>query len=75
MERTVKYTLKVHPDANKTLVKQALRKMYNVNASSVNISVFKGKIKKFRNFPSPRPHWKKAVVTFDNGAAIDFAKV
>jgi len=74
-KRTVKYTFKVHPEANKTLIKQALKKMYNVVPSAVNIAVFRGKMKKFRNMPSQRPHYKKAVVTFADGANLDFAKV
>jgi len=74
-KRTVKYTFKVHPDANKTLIKQALKKMYNVVPSAVNVAVFRGKMKKFRNMPSQRSHYKKAVVTFADGANLDFAKV
>jgi large subunit ribosomal protein L23 len=33
-----------------------------------------GKMKKFRNFPSRRPHWKKAIVTFKDGANLEFSK-
>jgi len=73
-KRTVKYVLKVHPNANKILVKDALKKIYNVVPDSVNILVQKGKLKKFRQFPSQKPHWKKAIVTFNNGANIEFAK-
>ncbi|EMY61130.1 50S ribosomal protein L23 [Leptospira bourretii] len=74
-KRTVKYTFKVHPDANKTLIKQALKQMYNVVPTAVNVAVYRGKMKRFRNMPSPRPHYKKAVVTFADGANLDFAKV
>ncbi|MBM9547050.1 MULTISPECIES: 50S ribosomal protein L23 [Leptospira] len=74
-KRTVKYTFKVHPDANKTLIKQALKQMYNVVPTNVNVAVYRGKMKRFRNMPSPRPHYKKAVVTFADGANLDFAKV
>ncbi|MCB1178389.1 MAG: 50S ribosomal protein L23 [Leptospiraceae bacterium] len=73
-KRTVKYTFKVHPDANKSLVKQAIEKIYNVKPSSVNIMVYRGKLKKFRNLPSRRPHWKKAIVTFENGANLELSK-
>ncbi|MCE9499508.1 MAG: 50S ribosomal protein L23 [Leptospira sp.] len=73
-KRTVKYAFKVSPRANKTLIKAAIKKMYNLNASSVNVMVFKGKDKKFRNSLSVRPHWKKAIVTFNDGATLDFGK-
>ncbi|MCB1140627.1 MAG: 50S ribosomal protein L23 [Leptospiraceae bacterium] len=73
-KRMVKYVFRVHPDANKVLVKDAIKKIFNVSPSSVNIMVYKGKVKRFRNFPSPRPHWKKAIVTFDNGANLEFGK-
>lgn len=73
-KRTTKYTFKVHPDANKSLVKQAIKKIYQVTPSDVNMMVFKGKIKKFRNLPSVRPHWKKAVVTFENGTKLEFGQ-
>lgn len=56
-KRTVKYTFKVHPDANKTLIKQALKQMYNVVPTAVNVAVYRGKMKRFRNMPSPRPHY------------------
>ncbi|PKA22132.1 50S ribosomal protein L23, partial [Leptospira sp. mixed culture ATI2-C-A1] len=39
------------------------------------VAVYRGKMKRFRNMPSPRPHYKKAVVTFADGANLDFAKV
>lgn len=73
-KRTVKYSFKVHPDANKSMVAEAIKKMYQVTPSFINLMVYKGKMKKFRNLPSRRPHWKKAVVTFNEGAEIEFAK-
>jgi large subunit ribosomal protein L23 len=73
-KRTVKYTFKVHPLANKNMVKEAIKKIFQLTPSSVNIMMYAGKMKRFRNFPSKRPHWKKAVVTFENGAKLEFAK-
>lgn len=73
-KRTVKYTVEIHPRANKTLVKEAFRKIYNVVPSSVNIQVYRGKVKRFRHLPAPKAHWKKAIVTFRDGASIDFGK-
>jgi large subunit ribosomal protein L23 len=73
-KRMIKYSFRVHPSANKIMVKDAIRKIYKIVPSSVNIMVYKGKIKKFRNMPSQRPHWKKAVVTFENGETLEFGK-
>jgi large subunit ribosomal protein L23 len=73
-KRTTKYSFKVHPDANKNLVKQAIRKIYQATPSDVNIMLYKGKTKKFRNLPSVRPHWKKAIVTFVNGTKLEFGQ-
>ncbi|MBE7411956.1 MAG: 50S ribosomal protein L23 [Leptospiraceae bacterium] len=73
-KRTIKYSFKVHPRANKTLIKEFIKKTYNVSPSSISIMVYKGKNKKFRNSISVRPHWKKAIVTFSNGSVLDFTK-
>lgn len=70
----IKYTLKVHPDANKSMVKNALKKIYQVTPSSINMLVNRGKVKKFRNVPFTRPHWKKAIVTFRDGTKLEFSK-
>lgn len=73
-KRMIKYSFRIHPSANKIQVKDAIKKIFNLNPTSVNIMVYKGKIKKFRNMPSQRPHWKKAIVTFENGASLEFGK-
>lgn len=68
-----RYSLKVHPDANKEIIRQALHKIYNVKAVKVNIIVVPGKNKKFRNGVYRTPTWKKAIVTLAPGQKIDFA--
>jgi large subunit ribosomal protein L23 len=73
-KRTVKYCFKVHPEANKIMIKDAIKKIYNIVPSAVNVLVYKGKIKRFRNSASQRPHWKKAIVTFNDGANLEFGK-
>jgi len=73
-KRLVKYVFKVHPDVNKIQVRDAIKKIYNIVPTSINILVYKGKIKRFRNMPSQRPHWKKAIVSFENGADLEFGK-
>lgn len=73
-KRTTKYTFKVHPDATKPLVAKAIEHIFNVKPDSINIMVYRGKAAKFRNIPTRRPHWKKAVVTFLNGAELELSK-
>jgi len=71
-----KYTFRVHDDANKLQVKEAIEELFKVNVVSVNISTTKAK-EKSRNrrrgrqvgWTSP---WKKAVVTLASGQKIEF---
>lgn len=74
-KKITKYSFVIHPEANKVQVKEAIRKIYNAEPDSVNIQVYKGKIKKFRYVPAPKAHWKKAIVTFNDGTTLDIVKV
>ena len=74
-KRTVKYVFNVHPEANKTLIKQAIRKYYDKTPDDVNVMVYKGKTTKFRNKSVRKAHWKKAIVTFNDGTTLELAKV
>jgi large subunit ribosomal protein L23 len=63
-----KITLQVHPEANKTLVAQAMNKLFNVQVESVNIIVRKGKerISRARNTSVDNLR-KIAIVTLKKG--------
>lgn len=63
-----KITLQVHPEANKTLVAQAMNKLFNVQVDSVRIIVRKGKqrISKTRNTSVDNLR-KIAIVTLKKG--------
>jgi|JI61114BRNA_FD_contig_21_11671018_length_532_multi_2_in_0_out_0_1 large subunit ribosomal protein L23 len=74
-KKVTKYTFRIHPDANKTQVKEAIKKIFNVKPDSVNIQVYRGKTTKFRSVLAQKPHWKKAIVTFNNGTTLDIVKV
>ncbi|MCB1315938.1 MAG: 50S ribosomal protein L23 [Leptospiraceae bacterium] len=69
-----RYTLKVHTAANKELIRQALYKLYNVNAIKVNTIIVPGKMRRFRQDRIKLPKWKKAIVTLAPGQSIDFGK-
>ncbi len=60
-----KYTFKVHPDANKTEIKLAVEKLFQVKVLKVNTVNYKGKVKRLGVHIGKRPDWKKAVVKID----------
>ena len=65
------YTFQVAPRANKTLVKQAVEQNFGVKVLSVNITVNRGKRKRYGPRFKKRPDVKKAVVTLRPGDRID----
>lgn len=67
------YVFKVHPKANKKLVKVAIEKIFSKKVLSVNISNLKGKKKVFRNHKGVRSGYKRAIVRLETGQSIDFA--
>lgn len=63
--------LEVHPHANKPLIEQALRKLFNVEAESIRVGRVKGKKRRSgRQYVSGRLR-KKAVITLIEGHSID----
>ena len=72
LRKAGKYVFKVHPDANRELVKRAIMFMFEVKVEKVNILNVKGKRKRFRNSFFPGPAWKKAIVTLKEGGKLDF---
>jgi large subunit ribosomal protein L23 len=74
--RRGKYTFRVHDDANKLQVKQAVEELFKVSVLEVNVSTTKAK-EKSRNRKRGRQQgwtspWKKAVVTVAAGDKIEF---
>jgi len=69
-----RYTLKVRTDSNKELIRQALHKIYRVDAVKINIINVRGKNKRFRQDSFRAPSWKKAIVTLSRGQSVDFGK-
>ena len=66
-----KYTFKVHPDAHKTEVRQAVEALFKVTVTNVNISKVPAKPKRRGLHQGTRPGWKKAVVTVASGETIE----
>ena len=57
------YTFEVHPDANKTQVKIAVEKIFNVTVTSVNTLNRSGKRKRTRGGFGVRRSSKRAIVS------------
>ncbi len=65
------YTFVVHPDANKTEIRQAVEAIFNVEVDKVNTLNRKGKRKRRRQFYGTRPDTKRAIVTLKGDDRID----
>jgi large subunit ribosomal protein L23 len=66
-----KVVFKVARTATKPQIKAAVEKLFDVKVKSVNTIVTEGKVKVFRGRPGQRSDVKKAVVTLEEGHAID----
>jgi len=66
------YTFKVHPDAHRTQVRQAIEELFDVAVVRVNIVTVKSKPKRRGLSRGVRPGWKKAIVTLKRGQTIQF---
>jgi len=71
-EMNNQYIFKVHPDANKQEIKQAVQTLFKVDVTDVRTMNRKGKKKRERrpNFGTTAA-WKRAVVTLAEGNHID----
>jgi large subunit ribosomal protein L23 len=66
-----KYTFKVHQDAHKTQVRQAVEELFDVTVVAVNIIKVQPKPKRRGLYKGTRPGWKKAVVELKAGDTIE----
>lgn len=67
------YTFKVHPDASKPEIADAIREIFDVRVVKVNTLNRKGKRKRNRRAPTfgKRPDTKRAIVTLAEGDRIE----
>lgn len=72
METDGKYAFKVANNANKTSVKQAIEKKFNVKVVGVNISNSHPKKKRVGRYTGMTNRYKKAIVTLEKGNTISF---
>ena len=66
-----KYTFEVHPQANKTQIKIAVEKVFNVKVTSVNTLNRQGKTRRTRYGMGRRANTKRAIVSLAEGDRID----
>ena len=66
-----KYTFRVHPDAHKTQIRQAVEQLFEVKVERVNVIKVQPKPKRRGLRRGTRPGWKKAVVTLRAGDTIE----
>ena len=65
-----KYVFKVHPDANKYEIKEAVRRLFNVKVIDCTVMNVGGKLKRVRTRPGRTSSWKKAIVRLAPGESI-----
>ena len=66
-----KYTFKVHKNAHKTQIRQAVEELFMVHVENVNILKVQPKPKRRGVSKGIRPGWKKAIVQVREGETIE----
>jgi large subunit ribosomal protein L23 len=66
-----KYSFRVHPDAHKTQIRQAVEELFEVKVQSVNIIQVRSKPKRRGMVRGRKAGWKKAIVQLREGQTIE----
>ena len=66
-----KYSFRVHKDAHKTQIRQAVEQLFSVHVERVNILKVQPKPKRRGTSKGTRPGWKKAIVQVREGETIE----
>ena len=66
-----RYTFKVHKDAHKTQIRQAVEELFDVKVVGVNVIKMQPKPKRRGMIKGTRPGWKKAIVELQAGDRIE----
>ena len=64
-------TFKVHLDANKIEIREAVQKIFSVTVLQVNTQIVRGKRKRFGKAMGQTKSWKKAMVQLKEGDKIE----
>jgi large subunit ribosomal protein L23 len=66
-----KYAFRVHPDAHKTQIRQAVEELFEVRVQAVNVIKVQAKPKRRGLIRGKKPGWKKAIVQLREGDSIE----
>lgn len=67
---------RVHPDATKTDIKNAVQKIFKVKVAGVRTANYEGKMRRRGRYTGHRPNWKKAYVKLQEGETmVEYAQV
>lgn len=64
-------TFKVHMDANKIEIRDAVQRIFNVSVLQVNTQIVRGKRRRFGKAMGQPKAWKKAMVQLKEGDKIE----
>jgi len=65
------YSFRIHPDAHKTQVRQAVEELFDVTVLRVNVLKVQAKPKRRGLSKGTKPGWKKAIVQLKPGDTIE----
>jgi large subunit ribosomal protein L23 len=71
IEETNTYSFRIHPDAHKTQVRQAVEELFDVRVLRVNFAMVQAKPKRRGFHKGTKPGWKKALVQLKPGDSIE----
>jgi large subunit ribosomal protein L23 len=66
-----KYVFRIHPDAHRTQVRQAVEELFGVKVQAVNMLKVQAKPKRRGLIRGEKPGWKKAIVQLREGETIE----
>jgi len=66
-----KYVFRIHPDAHRTQVRQAVEELFDVHVEGVNVLKVQAKPKRRGMTKGIKPGWKKAIVQLREGDKIE----
>lgn len=66
-----KYAFRVVSGVNKTQIREAVEKVFDVKVTQVNVMNVRGKSRRWGRRRVSRPSWKKAIVTLAEGDKIE----
>ena len=66
-----KYAFRVHPDAHKTQIRQAVEELFQVRVQAVNVIKVQPKPKRRGLIRGQKPGWQKAIVQLREGDSIE----